>query len=76
MEWFLLSLYWFRESRCHSLAAMLILARRRGCRQGACRSKVLIDATKPPLNAPEARSQFERIRPPGIDRIRPQDFLA
>ena len=39
-------------------------------------SKVLIDATKPPLNAPEARSQFERIRPPGIDRIRLQDFLA
>ena len=39
-------------------------------------SKVLIDATKPPLNAPEARSQFERIKPPNIERIRLEDFIA
>ncbi len=39
-------------------------------------SKVLIDATKPPLNAPEARSQFERIKPPNIDRIRLEDFVS
>ena len=39
-------------------------------------SKMLIDATKPPLNAPEARSQFERIKPPNIERIRLEDFIA
>lgn len=39
-------------------------------------SKMLIDATKPPLNAPEARSQFERIKPPNIERIRLEDFIS
>jgi 2,5-furandicarboxylate decarboxylase 1 len=39
-------------------------------------SKLLIDATKPPLNAPAARSQFDRIRPPGIDHIRLGDFVT
>jgi len=38
-------------------------------------SKVLIDATKPPLNDPAARSRFERIKPPNIDRIRLEDFV-
>lgn len=39
-------------------------------------SKVLIDATKPPLNAPEARAQFDRIQPPQLDRVRLEEFLS
>lgn len=38
-------------------------------------SKVLIDATKPPLNAPQERDQFERIKPPRFDQVRLQEFL-
>jgi hypothetical protein len=38
-------------------------------------SKVLIDATKPPRNDPERRRQFQRIRPPGENEVRLQDFL-
>jgi len=39
-------------------------------------SKVLIDATRPPLNDPERRRQFDRIRPPNGDRVRLEDFLS
>jgi 3-polyprenyl-4-hydroxybenzoate decarboxylase len=37
-------------------------------------SKMGIDATKPPISEPEARMQFERIKPinPGIRR---EDYL-
>ena len=38
-------------------------------------SKVLIDATKPPLNDPEHRRQFERIQPPNGTRVRLEDYL-
>ncbi len=38
-------------------------------------SKVLIDATRPPLNDPERRKVFDRIRPPGFGTVRPEDFL-
>lgn len=32
-------------------------------------SKMLIDATKPPVSVPDERSIFERIRPIGMDRV-------
>ncbi len=38
-------------------------------------SKVLIDATRPPLNDPERRNQFERIKPPNLDRVRLEDYV-
>jgi 2,5-furandicarboxylate decarboxylase 1 len=38
-------------------------------------SKVLIDATKPPLNDPDRRRQFERIQPPNGARVRLEDYL-
>jgi len=38
-------------------------------------SKMLIDATKPPVSDPDQRSKFERIEPIGLDRV-PEDFLA
>ncbi len=38
--------------------------------------KMLIDATRPPTARPEARSAFERIKPPGHERIRLEDFLT
>jgi hypothetical protein len=34
-----------------------------------------IDATKPPLSEPEARFEFERIRPINIDKIKREDYL-
>ncbi|MBI2954299.1 MAG: UbiD family decarboxylase [Chloroflexi bacterium] len=37
--------------------------------------KVLIDATKPPTCDPEARDQFERIRPIGKGEIKLEDYL-
>jgi len=37
---------------------------------------VLIDTTKPPLDDPERRRHFERIRPPDGERIRLADFLS
>jgi 2,5-furandicarboxylate decarboxylase 1 len=38
-------------------------------------SKVIIDATKPPVSDPEARSQFERVKPAGFGEIFLRDFL-
>ncbi|MBI4627191.1 MAG: UbiD family decarboxylase [Candidatus Rokubacteria bacterium] len=38
-------------------------------------SKVLIDATRPPLNDPDRRSQFERIKPPNLERVRLEDYV-
>jgi 2,5-furandicarboxylate decarboxylase 1 len=38
-------------------------------------SKVLIDATKPPVCDPKARDPFERVRPAGLDSIRVEDYL-
>ena len=38
-------------------------------------SKMLIDATKPPVSDPDRRSKFERIEPIGLDRV-PEDFLG
>ena len=38
-------------------------------------SKMGIDATKPPLSEPDERSQFERIRPINIDKIKREDYL-
>jgi 2,5-furandicarboxylate decarboxylase 1 len=38
-------------------------------------SKVMIDATRPPLNEPERRKVFDRIRPPGFGAIKLEDFL-
>jgi 2,5-furandicarboxylate decarboxylase 1 len=37
--------------------------------------KVIIDATKPPVSDPEARSVFERIVPMGYDHVHLKDFL-
>jgi 2,5-furandicarboxylate decarboxylase 1 len=37
--------------------------------------KVIIDATKPPICAPEAREEFERILPVGHGKVRLEDFL-
>jgi 2,5-furandicarboxylate decarboxylase 1 len=39
-------------------------------------SKVLIDATRPPLNDPDRRRQFDRIQPPNGDRVRLEDYIA
>jgi 2,5-furandicarboxylate decarboxylase 1 len=39
-------------------------------------SKMLIDATKPPLNDPAARGRFERIKPPNLARTLLEDFLG
>jgi 2,5-furandicarboxylate decarboxylase 1 len=39
-------------------------------------SKLLIDATKPPLNDAERRRQFERIQPPNQARVRLEDYLS
>jgi 2,5-furandicarboxylate decarboxylase 1 len=38
-------------------------------------SKVLIDATRPPLNQPGRRKLFDRVKPPGAEMIRLEDFL-
>ena len=38
-------------------------------------SKMGIDATKPPISEPEARLQFERIRPLNLGKIRREDYL-
>jgi hypothetical protein len=38
-------------------------------------SKVLIDATRPPLNDPERRKVFDRIEPPGFGTVKLEDFL-
>jgi 2,5-furandicarboxylate decarboxylase 1 len=38
-------------------------------------SKMGIDATKPPISEPEARLQFERIRPIGQGKIKREDYL-
>ena len=38
-------------------------------------SKMLIDATRPPLNDPDRRSQFERIKPPNLERVRLEDYV-
>lgn len=38
-------------------------------------SKLLIDATKPPVSESGRRSQFERVKPPGFGNILLKDFL-
>lgn len=38
--------------------------------------KLLIDATRPPTNAPERRAEFERIKPPNYGQVRLEDFLG
>jgi 3-polyprenyl-4-hydroxybenzoate decarboxylase len=38
-------------------------------------SKMGIDATKPPISEPEARLQFERIKPINQGRIKREDYL-
>ncbi len=39
-------------------------------------SKMLIDATKPPVSDPAARDVFARVQPPGFGSVRLQDFLG
>ncbi len=38
-------------------------------------SKMGIDATKPPISEPEARQQFERIKPINLGKIKREDYL-
>jgi len=38
-------------------------------------SKMGIDATKPPISEPEARLQFERIKPINLGKIKREDYL-
>lgn len=37
--------------------------------------KMMIDATRPPTNAPKPRAEFERIKPPNDGQVRLEDFL-
>jgi 3-polyprenyl-4-hydroxybenzoate decarboxylase len=38
-------------------------------------SKMAIDATKPPLSDAAGRELSERIRPIGLETVKPEDFL-
>jgi 3-polyprenyl-4-hydroxybenzoate decarboxylase len=38
--------------------------------------KLQIDATRPPTSAPEARANFERIKPPNHEQVLLDDFLG